>query len=368
MYGLPGRITYIIPLEGRQMSVNHIRTCETVYKEVSIGEFICETGERLPEVTLAYEQAGNQNAPLLLICHALTGNQYTVGTEEEPGWWRGLFGKEGIVPEEEFQTVTFNVLGGCHGSTGPASVNPENGEVYRLDFPSITIRDIVRAQKRALEVLGFTHIHAVLGGSLGGMQVYEWGLMYPDAMDKLFILASTPALSDYGIAFNHIGGEAIKRDPQWKNGNYQSNEDLDGFELARMTGMVTYRSRSLFHQRFNRRQNEENYHIQSYLDYQGKKIKKRFDANSYLYLLDAMNHHDITRNRGTLEETAQQYSADVYTMSFEKDLVYPKESMEEFSLLAPHALHFHIDTEFGHDGFLVEFDKWGEFIRYHLLV
>ncbi|SIS40584.1 homoserine O-acetyltransferase MetX [Salimicrobium flavidum] len=350
------------------MSVNRIQRCETSYEEISIGAFTFESGETLPEVTLAYEHFGNTGAPLLLICHALTGNQFTVGTEEEPGWWNGLFGTEGLIPEEEYQTITFNVLGGCHGSTGPASVNPETGESYRLDFPTVTIRDMVRAQKQALDALGISHIHAVLGGSLGGMQVYEWGLLYPEMMDNLFMLASTPFLSDYGIAFNHIGAEAIKRDPSWNGGDYESNEELNGFEIARMTGMVTYRSSSLFQQRFNRGQNEENYHIQSYLDYQGKKIKKRFDANSYLYLLEAMNHHDITRGRGTLEEAAEQYKADIYTISFEKDLVYPKELMEEFSLLPHHSTHYHVETEFGHDGFLVEFDKWGNYIKYHLSV
>ncbi|WP_347862102.1 homoserine O-acetyltransferase [Salimicrobium sp. PL1-032A] len=350
------------------MSVNRIQRCETSYKEISIGAFTCESGETLPEVILAYEHSGNTDAPLLLICHALTGNQFTVGTDEEPGWWSGLIGEGGLISEEDYQTITFNVLGGCHGSTGPASTNPETGETYRLNFPTITIRDMVQAQKRALEILGIHHIHAVIGGSLGGMQVYEWGLLYPDTMDKLFMLAATPFLSDYGIAFNHIGAEAIKRDPNWKGGAYRSSEDLHGFEIARMTGMVTYRSSSLFQQRFNRGQNEENYHIQSYLDYQGKKIKKRFDANSYLYLLEAMNHHDITKGRGTMEEVAKQYKAEIHTISFEKDLIYPRELMEEFSLLPPQTTHYHVDTEFGHDGFLVEFDKWGTFIHYHLNV
>ncbi len=262
--------------------------------------------------------------------------------------------------------ITFNVLGGCHGSTGPASPNPVTGEPYRLTFPQVSIRDMVHSQFKALRLLGINEVHAVVGGSLGGMQTYEWGLLYPDFMKQLYVLAATPFLSDHGIAFNHIGARAIQDDPAFSNGNYNRNEQLHGFEIARMAGMVTYRSGTLFQKRFDRSQNESLYDIQSYMDYQGEKIKERFDANSYLYLLEAMNHHDITRDRGTLEETVSTYKAPLYTMSFQHDLLYPKELIEPISQLTPNSEHHHVITDYGHDGFLVEFNRWGTWIHQKL--
>ncbi|UOQ45214.1 homoserine O-acetyltransferase [Halobacillus salinarum] len=330
---------------------------------ISIGAFTFECGETLEDVVLAYERSGPADAPVLLICHALTGNQFAVGTKDEPGWWAGLIGDDCPLDTTDYQIITFNVLGGCHGSTGPASKRKVSGQTYRLEFPPVTIRDMVHAQYRALQVLGFTQVHAVLGGSLGGMQTLEWGLLYPDFMKQLYVLAATPSLSDYGIAFNHIGAKAIKDDPAWNNGNYASNQQLHGFALARMAGMVTYRSGPLFQKRFDRSRSEPlSYNIQSYLDYQGEKIKDRFDANSYLYLLEAMNHHDIGRGRGGWKKASSQFKAQLHTISFQHDLLYPRELMEGFINEVPGSKHFHVETDYGHDGFLVEFSQWGGWV------
>ncbi|MGI8313513.1 homoserine O-acetyltransferase MetX [Halobacillus mangrovi] len=334
---------------------------------ISIGDFTFESGDRLADVELAYERYGPKDAPVILICHALTGNQHALGSEEEPGWWAGLIGKGAPIDTDHYQVITFNVLGGCHGSTGPASIHPQTKKQYRLNFPPVTIRDMVHAQKQALDQLGIHHVQAVTGGSLGGMQTFEWGILYPDFMDQLFILAATPYLSDYGIAFNHIGARAIKDDPAFNNGEYVSNDHLQGFEIARMAGMVTYRSRTLFQKRFDRkRRTSSSYDIQSYLDYQGDKIKGRFDANSYLYLLEAMNHHDIGRDRNGWQKAAEQYKADVFTISFEHDLLYPYDLMKHFSEKVKSGEHYHVDTDYGHDGFLVEFEEWGKWIKQKL--
>ena len=345
------------------MSVKNPTSYQSQNKTISIGSFTFESGDQLPNVELAYERFGPPGAPTILICHALTGNQYAVGSEEQPGWWAGLIGRGLPIDTSKFQVITFNVLGGCHGSTGPASLDPETGEPYRLSFPPVTVRDIVHSQRKALRELGINHLHAVAGGSLGGMQAYEWGLLYPTLMEQLFILAATPYLSDYGIAFNHIGARAIKDDPSFNHGNYPSNQHLKGFEIARMAGMITYRSQTLFQKRFDRNQKEDaSYDIQSYLDYQGDKIKDRFDANSYLYLLEAMNHHDIGRGRGGWKQAAQHYEAEVYTLSFEHDLLYPFDFIKSFSDHVPGSEHFHSDTDYGHDGFLVEFNGWASWI------
>ncbi|MCP3027438.1 homoserine O-acetyltransferase [Halobacillus sp. A5] len=344
------------------MSVKNITT-EDTHSQQSIGSFTLESGEQISDVTLAYERYGPEDAPVILICHALTGSQYAVGTADNPGWWNGLAGEECPIDTTVFQVITFNVLGGCHGSTGPATLHPHTGERYGLSFPKISIRDMVHSQFKALQLLGIHEVHAVIGGSLGGMQTLEWGLLYPDFMKQLYVLAATPYLSDYGIAFNHIGARAIQDDPAFSNGNYDKNEQLQGFEIARMAGMVTYRSGTLFQKRFDRNQSESLFDIQSYLDYQGEKIKERFDANSYLYLLEAMNHHDISRGRGTLKDAAGLYKAKLYTVSFQHDLLYPKELIEPLSQITPDSEHCHVETDYGHDGFLVEFSYWGAWIK-----
>ncbi|MYL69565.1 homoserine O-acetyltransferase [Halobacillus litoralis] len=350
------------------MSLRNPASHPRTNQSISIGTFTFESGEVLSDVELAYERYGPTNAPVILVCHALTGNQLAVGSRDERGWWAGLIGEDCPIDTNRYQVITFNVLGGCHGSTGPASVNPDTGKPYRQTFPKVTIRDMVHAQYEALQHLGITHVHAIAGGSLGGMQTYEWGLLYPDFMKKLFILAATPYLSDYGIAFNHIGARAIKSDPHFLNGDYHSNEDLRGFEIARMTGMVTYRSSTLFEKRFDRSYNTDtSYEIQSYLDYHGDKIKERFDANSYLYLLEAMNNHDIGRGRNGWAQAAKQYKAEVHTFSFEHDLLYPEALIQPFSTFCKKGKHHHIPTDYGHDGFLVEFDRWGKWVEDQLI-
>ncbi len=346
------------------MSLNNPTRSKQNNHTISIGPFTFESGETLDDVQLAYERFGPDGAPVVLVCHALTGNQYAIGSDQEPGWWAGLIGQDQPVDTSRYQVITFNVLGGCHGSTGPASCPNGSKRAYRLDFPAVTIRDMVHAQHRALIKLGIHQVHAVAGGSLGGMQTLEWGLLYPLFMKQLYILAATPYLSDYGIAFNHIGTRAIKDDPAWQQGEYSSNHHLQGFELARMAGMVTYRSGTLFQKRFDRSKSEPlSYNIQSYLDYQGEKIKDRFDANSYLYLLEAMNHHDIGRGRDGWKKACKQYKAKVNTISFQHDLLYPKELIDAFSDEVPGSEHFHVETDYGHDGFLVEFNHWGEWIQ-----
>ncbi|MCM3023369.1 homoserine O-acetyltransferase MetX [Heyndrickxia ginsengihumi] len=338
-------------------------------EKVEIGTLLLENGETIPHAELAYERRGPMDAPIILVCHALTGSQYTVGTSEEPGWWDGLIGPGKYIDTNQYQVITFNVLGSCYGSTGPQSINPETSRPYRMDFPFITIRDMVHAQKRALLALGVNRVKAVIGGSLGGMQVLEWGLLYPNDMDQLLLFASTPYYSDYGIAFNEIGITAIENDPGWKNGYYQSSEDVKGLEIARMVGMVSYRSAPLFESRFNRKIAEDNhnkfssYEVSSYMRYQGKKLTERFDANSYLYLLRAMNSHDIGKGRGGWKKAASQYKAKLIAFGFQHDLIFRPEDIEAFAREVPDSEYHFVPTKFGHDGFLVEFENWGHIVR-----
>ncbi|RYG72232.1 homoserine O-acetyltransferase [Lentibacillus lipolyticus] len=326
---------------------------------ISIGPFQTESGKTIADVTMAYERSGPAGAPVVIVCHALTGNHLAIGTEANPGWWRGLIGSDKPIDTDHYQVLTFNVLGGCDGSTGPASTNPETGSAYACGFPPITIRDMVHAQHRALKKLGITEAEAVIGGSLGGMQVLEWGLLYPEFMEKLIVLAATPVFSDYGIAFNHIASTAIRQDPNWQSGNYHA---VNGLMVARMVGMVTYRSPALFKARFNRKQTDDTFDVSSYLDYQGKKLTSRFDPNSYLALLEAMNHHNIGNGRGGWKQAAKQLRQPTLVLSFDKDLIYEPAVIQTFSKELPCSFYHHIQTDFGHDGFLTEFDKWGALI------
>lgn len=324
---------------------------------VSIGELTLESNEKLAEVELAYERVGNPAAPAVLVCHALTGDQYAAGTQQNPGWWAGLIGPGKALDTELFQVITFNVLGGCNGSTGPLSTNPDTGYPYRSSFPELTIRDMVNAEKKALEALGIEHLAAVIGGSLGGMKTLEWARLYPDYIDNAIALAVTPYYGDYGVAFNHIGIQAIENDSDFCGGNYNPEVRLKGFEIARMAGMVTYRSGRLFNNRFGRARSSETYDVQSYLDYQGRKLAGRFDPNSYLTLLKAMNTHDVEQ---------AELTANLLSISYSHDLLYPSELMVPWVEQQPNANWHCIDTDFGHDGFLVEFEKWDHHIRHQL--
>ena len=320
---------------------------------VSIGSLALESGETLANVELAYERCGKKGAPVVLICHALTGDQWAVGTAENPGWWAGLAGPGKAVDTDKFQVITFNVLGGCSGSTGPLSINPHTGTPYQAAFPAITIRDMVNAEYAALKELGIAGVAAVIGGSLGGMKTLEWGRSYPGFVKAIFPLAVTPAYSDFGVAFNFIGIQSIVNDPKFNGGNYGNSADLKGFEIARMAGMVTYRSGAMFNERFRRSGGKGTFQVESYLAYQGQKLAKRFDANSYVALLYAMNTHDVSEARMEVE---------IFSLSYTHDLLYPSDGMIPWLKSQPNAAWEIVDTQFGHDGFLVEFEKWDHHI------
>lgn len=335
----------------------------TIVNNVSFGPLSLSSGEILEEVTLQYERVGPPDAPVILVCHALTGNHHTVGDTENPGWWSGLVGDKKYIDTEKYQVITFNILGGCNGSTGPAAIIPNTNRCYQATFPAITIRDMVHAQYKALKEMGITELRAIIGGSLGGMQVMEWGLLYPEMIESLIMLAATPVFSSYGIAFNHIAASSIRQDPNWKNGYYnQKDLPIKGLEVARMVGMVTYRSPHLFRERFENDKTDRRLEVMSYLNYQGKKLSNRFDPNSYLCLLEAMNTHDIGAGRGGWENATKAFSCPILTISFENDLIYEDQLIQSFAKTAPETRYHHIHTQYGHDGFLTEFEKWGNLI------
>ncbi|WP_318614786.1 alpha/beta fold hydrolase [Sporosarcina sp. YIM B06819] len=285
---------------------------------VNIGSLRLESGILLENVQLAYERIGRPEAQTVLVCHALTGNQETVGTDKNPGWWSGLVGRGKSVDINQFSVISFNVLGGCDGSTGPLSINPSTGESYGSLFPEVTIRDMVHAERKALTVLGIDRLRAVIGASLGGMRVLEWGILYADDMDVLVPIAVTPTLSAYGVGLHAIGSDTGF-----------SNDDYTG-------GPPT--------------------------------LVKHFDPISYYALLCAMNTHDIGRGRGGIEKAARQITAKVLAFAFTDDFIYPIEEIRAFAHLVDNSNYILVNTAYGHDGFLTEFDKWGLIIKQFLEV
>ncbi|WP_010193204.1 homoserine O-acetyltransferase MetX [Bacillus sp. m3-13] len=346
-------------------------SCQTEHtNKVSIGTLLLENGKKLPDVEIAYERKGNPTGEVIVICHALSGNQVSVGSKENPGWWNEFIGPDLYIDTNRYHVITLNVLGGCSGSTGPISINPETNRKYGAAFPAVTIRDIVHSQFKALRKLGIDRVKAIIGGSLGGMQVLEWGHLYPNFTEILIPMAVTPYFTDYALAYNSIGRHAIKSDPLWDNGNYPDGTLIKGMEIARMVGLVTYRSEGLFNDRFNRERKEGvdiEYQVDSYLKYQGRKFSKRFDANSYLILLQAMDQFDLGFERGGWEKALEKVKAKVCMLSFSGDLLYPPTLAEAFfkelKKRNKNAAYVQVETRFGHDGFLVEFEKWGHHVK-----
>jgi homoserine O-acetyltransferase/O-succinyltransferase len=333
---------------------------------VSIGSFELECGEILPDVTLAYEKVGRVGTDqVILVCHALTGDAHAVGNESDPGWWDGLIGTGKYIDLTEYTVITMNVLGGCGGSTGPASTDPRTGKPYGSRFPKVTIRDMVRAQYEALLKLGIHRLKAVIGGSMGGMLALEFAVMYPDFMEKCIPIATAASLSAMSMAYNTIGRRAIVSDPDWQGGDYYpSKGPVQGLSIARMIGMVTYRTDLLFEERFSR-QNRENARelVDSYLHYQGRKLVNRFDANTYLRFLDAMDHHDLGRGRGGVEEAVKKIHAEVLTIGIEEDIYFPVWQQRDFHQIClkkgVKSVYHEFSSDYGHDAFLVEFNRFG---------
>lgn len=341
-----------------------------------------ENGKVLNGVKVAYNTYGKLNEKgdnAILICHALTGSSQA-GVEQgsddlKDGFWAPIIGPGRLFDPERHYIVCMNILGSCYGTTGPTSVNPETGEIYGPEFPRITIRDIVKLQKEMMEVLGVKKWHAVAGGSIGGMQALEWAVMYPELQDKIIVIAAPFWLNSHAIAYNWVGIKAIKQDRNWQGGYYYKYgvKPREGLTLARMSAMLTYKSGQLLIDRFGREGKDVRYEgsefeVESYLEHQGETFVNRFDANSYLTLVDAMNYHDITKPyEGDLQKALSRIKSDVLLVGIKEDLLYPpalKEHMKkELKKAGVNVKHQQFSSPHAHDAFLVEFDKLAEAIR-----
>ncbi len=338
---------------------------------------LLDGGQTLDQWQIAYTTHGTLNetrSNAVLICHALTGDQYVASPNpvtEKPGWWLNLVGPGKPIDTERFYVICSNVLGGCLGSTGPASTNPASGKAWGLDFPVITIHDMVKAQAKLINGLGIDKLFAVVGGSMGGMQVLQWAASYPERVHACLAMATGARHSSQNIAFHEVGRQAVMADPNWLNGRYLDYEDTrprDGLAVARMAAHITYLSDQALHRKFGRNlQNrssigfsfDADFQVESYLRYQGSAFVDRFDANSYLYITRAMDYFDLAADAGgSLAAAFKDVRTRFCVISFTSDWLFPSSE----SRAVVHALNatnanvsfVEITSDKGHDAFLLD--------------
>jgi len=343
---------------------------------VSAEPFTFVSGETLPGFTLRYETYGRltpERDNAILICHALSGDHHCAGVyslrDRKPGWWNNLIGPGKPIDTNRFFVICSNCLGGCQGSTGPSSTDPRTGRRFDLDFPLVSIRDMVCAQHRLLtEGLGLDRLFAAVGGSMGGMQVLQWGIDFPDFVERLLPMATTARQSAQAIAFNEVGRLAIMQDPKWAGGAYKPGESPDvGLAVARMMAHITYLSDQGMEEKFGRERIATGdarerfgaeFQVESYLRYQGQSFTNRFDANSYLYISKALDRFDLYGESGELEEAFAPVRARTLTVGFTSDWLFPPHQNRDIvhALLraGKRAGYAELKMTFGHDSFLVD--------------
>jgi homoserine O-acetyltransferase len=337
---------------------------------------LLDSGEKLGPITIAYETYGQLNGEksnAILILHALSGDAHASScqsqTDENPGWWDDCIGPGKAFDTDRYYVICTNVVGGCRGSTGPGSIDPKTGRPYGLSFPVVTIADMVRAQRHLIDHLGIDTLLAAAGGSMGGMQVLQWVVSYPERLHAALPIATTAQHSPMLIAFDEVGRQAIYADPNWNGGDYYDGPRPNaGLAVARMVGHITYLSETSMHHKFGRRLRERevfgydfdtDFEIESYLRYRGNKFTERFDANSYLYVTKSMDYFDLSNGHGDLA-TAFAKSTDIIylVVSFTSDWLYPpyhsKELVGVLTAAGADVSFCNVQSTWGHDAFLVE--------------
>ena len=367
---------------------------KTQFKKLFSKEFPFkfEDGSYLNSVTIAFQTFGKLNdgkTNVILINHALTGNAHITGkinSEElentksilplykynkmyldKEGWWAPLIGPGKAIDTNKYFVICPNVLGSCYGTTGPASKNEETQKTFGMDFPEVTVRDIVNVQRELLDELGIMKIKLAIGGSLGGMQVLEWAIMYGGYVETIMPIATSAAHSSWAIALNEASRNAIINDHAWNGGNYSAQPEL-GIGLARKIAMISYRSYKSFNKKFGRKvnsnsNNQTQFEVESYLDYQGTKLTRRFDANTYLYLSKAMDLHDIGKDRGGIKNALNKIKCKAKCVGISSDILYPAVEQKVIASHIPNAEYCNIDSIHGHDAFLIEFEQLDKIIR-----
>ena len=356
-------------------SVGLVRHLDFVFAENI--PLVLECGESLGPIVLRYETYGRLNedkSNAILIEHALSGNHHAAGkysdSDPSPGWWDTMIGPGKAFDTDKYFVICSNCLSGCSGSTGPNSIDAATGKPYGMNFPIITIGDMVKAQVPLIEHLGIERLHCVAGGSMGGMLALEWVTHYPEKVMSIICIASTSAQSAQSIAFSEVGRQAIVKDFQWKGGDYIGTPGPKaGLSIARMMAHITYLSDTSMRRKFGRRlQNKSKpnfnfdveFEVESYLRHQGMRFTDRFDANSYLYISKALNYFDLEAEFGTLEKAFAFPKHQFLVIGFSSDWLYPcymsKSLVRAMICAGQEASYVEIDSQYGHDAFLLEHD------------
>lgn len=358
------------------------------YKTFGERGFLLESGKTLPELNIHYETYGKLNESknnAVWICSPLTADAHAAGlyseNDRKAGWWDELIGPSKAIDTDKFFVVCSNILGGCKGTTGPASINPETGKPYGSSFPIISIGDMVHAQKELADALEIKEICAVLGGSMGGFQAMKWAIYYPDFVKRLVIIASSPRFSSQALGFEVVGRDIITQDPNFNNGDYYGENDSKpnvGLSNARKLAHITYLSAVGMEQKFKRTQGQERKNhkvtystpfdldlpIESYLRYQGTKFVERFDANSYLHIAHATDAFDLETEYGSIEKAFENIKAEVLNVNLSTDWLFPPHESKRITSallnVGKKVTSLELDTQFGHDGFLIEVGELGK--------
>lgn len=326
-------------------------------------------GGELSPVQVAYQTYGTLNADksnAILLCHALTGDAEPSLSGLDKGWWQDFIGPNLAFDTNKFFFICSNVLGGCKGTTGPSSINPETGKPYGSKFPVILVQDIVKVQKALIDALDIPHLHAVVGGSFGGMQATQWAIEYPDFVDHIVNLCSSLSMSAEAIGFNHVMRQAIINDPHFNNGDYYDGTPPDnGLKIARMLGMLTYRTDVQFAKAFGREVKQQGqiwsdyFQVESYLSYQGVKFLDRFDANSYLRLLRALDLYDPAFGYPNLQTALARIKANYTLIAITSDQLFKQidmlKSRDQLNNVGIKLTYHELNSTFGHDSFLVDY-------------
>ena len=347
------------------------------------GEFKFENGKTLGPITLAYETYGalsKDKSNAILVLHALSGDAHAAGVHEnlnDTGWWDEMIGQGKAFDTNKYFIICSNVIGGCKGSTGPSSINPKTGKPYALEFPFITVADMVNAQRHLIDHLGIEKLLCVAGGSMGGMQALQWISAYPERIKSAIPIATALKHSPQQIAFNEVIRQSIMADPAWRDGNYyESGQPERGLSVARMIGHITFMSDQSMEEKFSRRLKNDkfsfgfdaDFEVEGYLRYRGANFVKRFDANSYLYITKAIDYFDLSGDK--LIPNGKDIHARVMVISFKTDWLYPSYQSQEIVKLLKRR---HVDTTYceltstyGHDAFLIEVPEQTALIKHFL--
>ena len=360
-------------------------TVETKYYTFENPKYLTlESGEKLEHVTLAYETYGKLNrkkSNAILVLHALSGDAHAAGFHKgakRAGWWDEMIGPGKALDTEKYFVICSNVLAGCRGSTGPSSINPKTHKPYGTEFPIVTIKDMVSAQLRLIEHLGIEKLLTVVGGSMGGMQVLQWMISYPERILSAIPIATTMKHSPQQIAFNEVGRQAIMADHNWNNGDYYFDSAPDrGLAIARMVGHITYMSDVSMAEKFGRRRKsngtpfkfDTDFEVEGYLRYRGDNFVKRFDANSYLYITKAIDYFNILNGK-RLGEIFTDLNAKVLVLAFKSDWLYPvyqsREIVKACKLAGVDTTYCEVNSTYGHDAFLLEVEEETDLIKHFL--